>query len=257
MARRGIKLANEKTPQFTLEVFAVKDERLGVQLMQNDERIAFDWIPNVLGLSSDAEAAKTKIQGVKLKQVIVQEGLNGGRTNQKKYGSVAEYLADPVVKANCQKYLVGGLASRISYTGEPHRVDKTYIVGIDNKLEVKLVNIGYDPVIPQAWYDEFFADTIQSLRTNAVYETAAEALDSLPVADDIFGSRYFFVIKGPLRLKKCMKEVAGYFKGQSHPLTTDEFVFIGIRSKPCELGGIKLIYNQGGWVLKDRSWDWS
>lgn len=208
----------------------------------------------------DAEDGTFKAKTVTgiVTRTVVMEHSNGGRINTKEYSSVQEYLADPIVKAACREHITGGLMARIARGGgEPDRVDfiRTFkIDGYDSEFTV--TDSCYDSIIPQGWINEFHSNVITVLAKCKVWDTAEQALQNSESTDDLFGERYFPVLKAPVVLTATMQSICDGFKGYSTPLTDSEFVYIGIRSKSYEIDNIKEIYDAGGWILCDQEWDW-
>ena len=207
--------------------------------------------------AEDGSFKKQTVTGV-VTRTVVMEHSNGGRTNTKKYSSVQEYLADPIVKAACKDIIVGGLGARISRNGgDPDRVDFVRTFKIDGySAEFTVSDSCYDSVIPQEWLNEFNSDTIVGLSKCGVWPDADSAIRNTESNDDLFGERLFPVLKAPKELSSLMQDICYGFKSYSDPLMDDEFVYIGIRSKTYEIGTIKKIYEAGGWILQFQEWDW-
>lgn len=206
--------------------------------------------------AEDGTFKKQKLTGVVTKTVVMEHS-NGGRDNNKEYSSVQEYLADPIVKEACRHVTVGGLSARISRCGDPNQVDFVRTFKIDGySEEFTIKDSGYSNIMPQEWMNEFHANTIEGLSKCKVWDTAQQALNNTKSTDDLFGERYFPVLKAPVELTSKMQSICDGFKSQSTPLTDSEFVYIGIRSKSYEIGTINEIYEAGGWILCYQEWNW-
>ena len=206
--------------------------------------------------AEDGTFKKQKLTGVVTKTVVM-ESSNGCRSNTKEYSSIQEYLADPIVKEACRYITVGRLGAKIARCGDPNRVDFIRTFKIDGySEEFTLSDSYYSNIIPQEWTNEFHANTIEVLSKCKVWDTAQQALNNTESTDDFFGERYFPVLKAPVELTETMQSICYGFKSHSIPLTDSEFVYIGIRSKSCEIGTISEIYEAGGCILRDQEWDW-
>lgn len=198
-----------------------------------------------------------KLTGVVTKTVVMEHS-NGGRSNNKEYSSVHEYLADPIVKQACRDIIIGGLGAKLSRNGgDPDRVDFVRTFKIDGySVEFTVSDSCFDSIIPQEWTNEFHSNVITGLAKCKVWDTAQQAIENTESTYDLFGERYFPVLKAPVELASKMENICDGFKSYSTPLTDSEFVYIGIRSKPYEIDNIKEIYSAGGWILQYQEWDW-
>lgn len=124
----------------------------------------------------------------------------------------------------------------------------------DDKIE--FISYQYD-VLPEIWYTENYWNVAKTLDNYEIYLTVDEAINSLQMRDDLFGDRYFPVIKTHLKNKEVIQELAQYFKNCSSPLFCGNSVYFGLRSKPSELHYLKRLYENDGFVLKNKEWDWS
>ncbi len=226
---------------------------------ERDGPLACGWISNLhIGLS---EIDLEKEYSVNMKEVYYMESENGGRTNTRQYATPEEYWADLVVKELVQRKYREGMDFSFAYNGDPEQMDKIYIFELNcQRFEMKedlydFEGKNYAP--PIEWYNEVHADKIQELGTKEVFQTAEEAISNVKAADDLFGERYFPVAKAPIDQMDNLIEECNAFKGCSKPLMDDKFVYVGIRSKPYEIGAIENIYAlPGGTILKQTEWDW-
>lgn len=197
---------------------------------------------------------KTSIEGV-LKDFCFKEHMNGGRGNVKSYSSITEYFADPLVKELFFKKIKGGLFGM--QAGDPDKVDfECSIRLVEFPITAVFKESIWEDFIPREWYNEVYADAIKELSTINSWDTYEEAFENQQRQDDLFGERYFPVIKAPLNLKEVMLECAGNFKSHSKPIDDGTYVYIGLRSKSYELSEMSEVYNQGGTILKHKEWDW-
>lgn len=187
------------------------------------------------------------------------EHYNGGRTNQKRYSSPEEYWADPSVKVNVQKSYGTGWSFSFGYSGDPDRLDVFYKFKIkDFQYTFELSSTDYDQSAPPEWYNEVHQNSIKKLQSLESFSSADDAINfnrNQPT-DDLFGTRFFPVLKAPKDTASLMEDICYSFKSCSTQLTDDEYVYIGIRSKERELDTIYEIYEKGGTILKDACWDW-
>lgn len=219
------------------------------------------YIPNPFPtdyfLTATGEFNSTPVPGV-ITELKVKEHLNGGRMNDKTYSSLAEYVADPMVKELVQRKAKTDIFDWPC--GDPEHADLIVKfslhpdTGFTQEFEVKKTI--WDNIIPAEWYSEIHADVITWLQVLDVYDNAAEALAGTVPTPDFFGERLFPVIKAPKALADVMLEHASSFKGHSTPLFDNEHVYIGVRSKPHEISEITDIYASGGTILKGKQWDW-
>lgn len=226
----------------------------------NKELIGSGYITNPFSLDyfgSDEEFSKETFTGSLVKTVVMEHS-NGGRSNNKQYSSLAEYLADPVVKESCREYITGGVASVLSRNGgDPDKIDYITTWKFDQFPEEFTTSYScWDKIIPQEWLNEFNAHTIVNLSKCSVWPNAARAISESQVEEDLFGDRLFPVLKAPIELTGKMQDICYGFRSFSDPLTDSEFVYIGIRSKKYEIDTINEIYEAGGWILCDQQWDW-
>jgi hypothetical protein len=219
--------------------------------------LACGYIPNQFNLE---EIDKEQRYDVNMSAWYYMEHSNGGRTNQTRYTSIEEYWADPKVKRSVQSKYREGMEFSFAYCGDPDRLDAIYVFSIKATFghQYKLTGHLYDDATPpESWYNEVHAELLVELDSLEVFESASEAIHSQNKADDLFGERYFPVAKAPIDKKEQLIEACHAFKGCSKPLYDDKFVYIGIRSKPHEIGEINEIYSiEGGAILKNRDWDW-
>lgn len=204
---------------------------------------------------SDKEFDKKVLPGTLVKTVFM-EGSNGGRTNNKVYNSIPEYLADPVVKAAVREKCLGGFSLR---SGDPDSVDmiSTFVLDEFPEKEFTVSDRNWGKIIPDEWYREFYEPIIERLDKADVWETAADAQHNTEVCDDLFGDRAFPVIRAPISLRSEIEDLAeGCFKSCSNTLVGSEYIYIGLRSKVYEIANFPEIYEKGGFILKYESWDW-
>lgn len=226
-----------------------------------DDYIGSGYIDNPFPLdyfgAVGEEFRRETFSGVLVKTVIMEHA-NGGRSNNKQYSSLLEYLADPLVKELCRKSITGGLAYSFSSDGgDPDNIDYVNTCKFDQfPEEFEISHTTYDSIVPQAWLNEFNSDTIIGLGKCAVWPDADKAIAESTVEDDLFGLRAFPVLKAPIGLTSKMQSICGWFKSCSEPLSDSEFVYIGIRAKTYEIDTIREIYEAGGWILCDQQWDW-
>jgi hypothetical protein len=220
-----------------------------------DTLSGYGYIDNIFGIE---EINKEKLYDINILAIKYLEHSNGGRTNKKEYNSVEDYWADPKVKENVCRSYKEGLSFKFSYNGNPDEIDVKVVfevVDYPGHTFTLYENL-YTSKPPKEWYSECLSHVIDELKQKSSYPTHLDALEAQIKTDDLFGERYFPVLKAPIALEEQMVECAAYFKGHSKTLTDGENVYIGIRSKSHELGGITEIYEQGGTILVDTQWDW-
>lgn len=208
-------------------------------------------------LDSEGQFKRTDLIGV-ITDSKVMEHSNGGRSNDKVYNSVADYISDPEVKKNVRRKCKASVFDIAP--GDPDNVDilvKFRIQGPTSFPTVYEVKESlWQEIVPVEWYSEFHSDVITDLQTFDTYSTAQEAITETQVHEDLFGDRLFPVIKAPKELVEVIKDHSASFKNCSKPLFDDKFVYIGVRSKVSEIDEINDIYSSGGTILKHRDWDW-
>lgn len=184
------------------------------------------------------------------------EHSNGGRTNEKVYDSIAEYFADPLVKALVTKRYLSGFDLS---SGNPDQLDAIHTFEFD-QFPGKQFTVSeslWGDFVPPEWRTEIYASTIEQLDSCVVWDDAKQAIANSEVCDDLFGDRAFPVIRAPKHLAKEMLDIAdSAFKSCSKVLHSSEYIYIGLRSKVYELDNINEVYEKGGFILKDRQWDW-
>ena len=177
----------------------------------------------------------------------------------KEYDSVESYWADPSIKKACIEKFQGGVDYSLANDSDPTSIDMHVAVTLDGYPDVGVLSfksVLYDTNSPTEWYSEAHDLLIKSLRNVVSYDTAEKAIKSMTLEQDLFGDRYFPVLKAPQELETEMADIASSFKSCSRTLTDGENIYIGIRSKTHEIGYIHDIYEAGGTILVDTQWDW-
>lgn len=220
--------------------------------------IATGYVDNIFGATVENDADQTGIE-ITVTKCCFMEHMNGGRKNDNEYATVEDYLADPVVKENARKHVLGGIFDR--GPGDSDKLDFVFEFKVTDERYVsdKVFTMSeslWDEVLPSEWYNEFHSDTIADLSGYKVYESAEAALAAVEVREDLFGNRLFPVIKAPLSLKDLMVEYAGNCKGHSTPIDDGESVYIGLRCKEWEISVVNEVYESGGAILQNREWNW-
>lgn len=229
-----------------------------VDKFDNPILIGSSYVKNIFTddqIRKDENNTFLELTGI-IEDIKFLEKSNGGRSNEKEYSSVQDYFNDPKVKRNIEQKCKAGVLSFIS--GDPDKVSiKTKIKLNIVPEQLIVVELGvYDDFVPPEWYNEFHADILDRLLTKEHYASSSEAINGLTYHEDLFGDRYFPVIKASIDKIEQMKILASEFKNWSKPLFNDQFVFIGLRAKPDEIYTIEDIYNAGGYILKNVDWDW-
>jgi hypothetical protein len=217
------------------------------------------YIENRFSLLTDSEGCllnKERYSGTVV-SVEIMEHSNGGRSNQKIYSSFEEYCNDPIVK-HILDVKAKDNDGELFFTrqGDPEHADVITTFSVDNfDVNFAVNRIEYD-VIPEYWYNEFYSTTVAELALSEVFSDADEAIVGVELVKDLFGDRFFPVVRAPLQLKEEIFDICGGFKAVSKPLTKDDYVFFGLRCASNEINDLSEIYKVGGCVLKDRQWDW-
>lgn len=209
------------------------------------------YIPNIFDIS---EIDTKKSYKFTVNKISVLEHSNGGRMNKEEYSSIEEYISDPVVKQRCLTHYTKNLLD-FSICGDPTRVDYKFYLNY-NDQETTVISSKYETVVPQEWYSDVHSETAKILYNANFYKDSQEAISSLDSVDDLFGTRYFPVACFSKDLLEDAKDVCENFKGQSEPLLYEDRVYFGLRIKPSEICYISELYNSGGVILIDHSWDW-
>jgi len=227
-----------------------KTEKVWAFLNYND-RIYAGWVPNFLGVTELYELKEISKECEIISSYFI-EHRNGGRTNNKRYNSIAEYRNDPYVKECYFNYLT---FSPWVYEGNPESVDEILTVKVDD-VEFTLSCIIYD-VIPESWYSDYVNILMPNLDNYEIYKSAEEAIKSIKIREDLFGDRIFPVIKVPsISFYEIRSIIEGNFKSRSKPIMKDGFVYFGIRGKVNQIDAIEEIYSNNGFVVKNLEWEW-
>jgi len=221
--------------------------------------LASGWVSNErMGLN---EIDKEEEFPVTMNDTYYKEHRNGGRTNTRQYASPEDYWNDPVVTDLVQRKYREGIEFSFTHHGDPDRMDKIYIFRVKTQV-CELSEALYDfedkrYAPPQEWYNQVHERKIEELGTKEVFSSAEETFEALRTSEDLFGDRYFPVAKAPKEHAELLVDECHAFKGCSQPLFDDKFVYVGIRSKPSEIGSIEDIFAiPGGTILKQTEWDW-
>jgi hypothetical protein len=214
---------------------------------------AYDYISNIFGINEFDETIGKPTFTVNVVSVVYKQHSNGGRTNNKDYPSIDAYVNDPITKKLYQQKLKSSFFDLSP--GDPDSVDAIYTIEYNGQL-FNLSGTHYD-IIPPDWYSEEHQDTGKRLSKSVAYDTAEEALNSLgEPTNDLFGQRYFPVVKCDRANLSSVVNECENFKSCSKPIFFGNYAFIGIRSKTHEVNYIRDVYKAGGVVLKNEEWNW-
>ena len=224
------------------------------------------YIENFLGLTEIDKEVKYEVTCTR---AFLMESKNGGRTNTTEYDTIEDYINDPFVRRMYEKKRTSGMFGMLDYGANPGEVDDVYDLQWDIPLDIEgfepgsykrvtfqLESSRYESIAPADWENDLFMAKIGKLRQAKAYSDSTSAIDAQVRTQDLFGDRFFPVLRAPLALKEQMLEACYYFKSHSKPLFDDTYVYIGIRSKVHEIGTIQTIYEEGGEILINREWDW-
>lgn len=221
-------------------------------LYKDEGVLASGWVPNLWDIKELSHDNRTHVNAT-LVNIYYMQGSNGGRSNQKRYDSIADYVADPITKQLYLTALKSGMFDRPC--GDADKVDKIFnFTAFGTKFTIQ--EHMYDEILPPEWYSEEFQETAVLLAKADVYPTADEAISNQEKRDDLFGDRFFPVVVYPKDKLEIAKELVQEFKNWSNPLFFEDKVFFGIRAKSCEIWNLKNVYESGGHVLINQEWDW-
>lgn len=210
----------------------------------------YGYIPNFWKFD---EINKQEIEVKTIKHVFM-ESSNGGRTNEKVYNSISEYLNCEIAKQHFQEYK----KNRFAYSGNPDRVDGIITLQDNDGHEFQLENTYYGLTVPSEWYSESYKDIIKKLDEQEVFENKEDVI--VNITDDLFGQRYFpvarFETDGHSKNADYVDNVLWYCKAHSLPLQGERGVYYGMRIKSFDSNdAIDEIYKHGK-IIKGMEWDW-
>jgi len=187
----------------------------------------------------------------------LQERCNGGRANNHKYQSYAEYFNQDRASI-VQKYWKQDVFSR---RGEVDKLDLTLQLSAKEQGQqccIEMCDEVAELHAPEEWYSELYAPFVDLQK--GFYRSADEAITAFSqMADDdeIFGERYFPILAFPLDHGDVDQTIFYYTKGHSKPIVIDGVVMFGTRCKPYDYQKvITKTYEVGGKVVIGQIWDW-
>jgi hypothetical protein len=232
--------------------------KIWVLLQEEDDctntSLVSGYIDNCLNIDEIDRTAKYPVE---LLSQYWMEHTNGGRSNLKQYLTPLDYWSDPDVKSRVMEYYSNNMTYQFTHKGDPNRIDLCCRFKLFNCV-FELSSVDYDCSPPDEWYSESKHETLLRLQQSPVFDSVVEALSHVSnnCVSDLFGDRYFPVLKAPRKLDRVMESLCNSFKSNSKLIYDDEYVYIGIRSKNSELDTIYDIYDRGGFILNGVEWDW-
>jgi hypothetical protein len=195
-------------------------------------------------------------------QCFLMERGNGGRSNSKRYESVAQYFKDPLVKQRVMNITYGGTLARLADRGgDPDQADLIIKVMVNEDTVIDVECDMWDAKPPVSWYTEKFGGLPQFEFKKGFFETSVDAVEFYTIlgqTDDLFGQRYFPVLVFPKSVEdEKIEDIIYYAKGCSNRLDIDDNWVIGLRCKTDEYRQcIERCYEVGGKVPIDCQYDW-
>jgi len=205
------------------------------------------WAGKVLG-------EKGQIVRRIIRQAALMQASNGGRGDDRKYASYAEYFND-ARKQRLAAKRGAGLLGAILMRGEDDRAD--IWLAFD---DLEISDSCWEMRAPQEWYSEQFRDLPKFRFADGFYADAANAIIAFQQKhhDDMFGERYFPTLVFPVATpQEKMREIIWRPKVTSEPIVTEQWIIFGTRCKPHEYEEvIENTYAAGGKVPIGVEWDW-
>lgn len=205
------------------------------------------WAGRVLGNKGDVLPRK-------IRQAAIMQASNGGRGDQRKYSSYAEYF-HPERRARLATKRSAGLMGAIMMRGDDDRAD--IWIALD---DFALSDSCWSIKAPQEWYSEDLRGLTKFRFVDGFYADAANAIIAFQQKhhDDLFGERYFPTLVFPLDTpNEKIRKIIYRPKATSEAIVTDQWIIFGTRCKPHEYEEvIESTYEAGGKVPIGVEWDW-
>lgn len=207
-----------------------------------------DDSPEVI-IGREGEKIKAEIKSIGL-----VESMNGGRKDKRVYYSYWEYFNEEK-KEEIFDWKTSSFEDQINQEyGDIDRLD--IIIQFENFAFQDLMD---DFHYPYEWYSEIHGDKVKISKKN-FFKTDEEATEYFSNLErkTLFGERYFPVIVFPVNTDdELILDVIWRPKVCSDPIIKGKYIIYGTRCKSYEYEEvIKETYKIGGFVVKNKEWDW-